>query len=415
MAYINVASKQLVKNPVLELILMFILIHNFAPFIGEKTPATLYGMIIILFYIVAIFSFGYADFKRYFIYSLPMLSIPLLDVFFRGEFSSSNFIVRFYGFLQSMIYPIYAIHLLETNDRKQAIRLFVLILVLFTITSITTYIGCSIIPQASRLLATNFEENQELYHQICELNIGGFTFIYTIVLSMPLLICLYKNGNLTIGILLILLVVYGFAVVKSEYSTALLCFLIAALTIILRKNLDNKTFKRYLLYIIVIAFLGSSVISLIISTIASNTESTIVSDRLRDISVLLSGGSATLSDESDISSRIELFQTSLNTFTSSFFLGGWSSNKIGGHSLFFDVLGMYGLIGLWMFILTFKRIYQAFFSYSNNEKWFGYPLMVFVLAIVLAVLNPEGNIFTLSLFVTLFGLIIKGKNENSYS
>ena len=110
-----------------------------------------------------------------------------------------------------------------------------------TITSITTIIGLNIYPHAARDLAG--ANVLDVYYRK---NIGGYGFIYTLVLFIPILLYAYKNMTFSFLKICFSIIIFLFyiCIFKSQYTIAAILSL--CMLIFLRKKTSKYWFLFYL-------------------------------------------------------------------------------------------------------------------------------------------------------------------------
>ena len=102
----------------------------------------------------------------------------------------------------------------------------------------------------------------------------------------------------------------------------------------------------------------------------------------------------------DLNSRFTLYSQSIDAFVNNVFIGSFGENKVGEHSTWLDMLGLYGLLSILLFIYLFnvykfskKRISQEG-NTIFNIIWFYF--------IILGIIN---TVLFSKIFLTLFIII----------
>ena len=67
-------------------------------------------------------------------------------------------------------------------------------------------------------------------------------------------------------------------------------------------------------------------------------------------------------DNTDLHSRMVLYEKSIKSFLSNIITGSWGENNIGGHSTFLDYFGLYGIFAIFL-ILFYINMYR----YAKNN------------------------------------------------
>ena len=283
-------------------------------------------------------------------------------------------------------------------------------LVAMAITGITTILGLEIYPEASRQLASANEEERTLY---MSLNIGGFEFIYALVLTIPVVFWMINKTRgfmkfLNVGILLVFL----YCIYMSAYTTALLISIIMLLLLIY----DTYSHLRNMIIIGCILFFimaGSGALSSIFMWLSSIVESEYVSDRLLQIGLVLQGQSIENLDTETSNERLLLMKNAWEGFFASPLWGNnlitWNKNILSGHSMGLDILSSAGILGLVFFISMFYKVYKKIFNSRFKDLIF-HTRIVWIGFIILSVINPS-TFPIIYLVVFTFSSIINNYNK----
>ena len=275
----------------------------------------------------------------------------------------------------------------QINPKSQKMLVqFALVAMVFT--SLTTIVGLRIYPSASRELASASEDLRTIY---MNLNIGGFEFIYALVLSIPVVFWMINKTRgfvkiLNIGILFSFL----YCIYLSAYTTALLISIIILILLIY----DTYSRLRSILIIGTIFFLimaGSGALSSIFMWMSSIVDSAYVSDRLLQIGLVLQGQAIEQIDTETSNERLLLMKNAWEAFLSSPLWGhnvfSWHKNALSGHSLGLDILSSSGVLGLVFFISLFYKIYKKIFN-SRFRKLIFHTRIIWIGFIILSFINP---------------------------
>lgn len=355
----------------------------------------------------------YSDrhFKKNFSRLWPICSLLLLSAFYSVFSAEGSIGVELYGFLQLMIWPLSGYYIINNFSKKQIKYILYAIGIVFAITLYTTCVGCIEFPNAARMLASSKDENKELELLYHSLNIGGFMFVYTVILIAPLLVYLYKYSIVNKFIVIPIYLSLFFLVITTEYTTALLFMAMITSLFFLSKD---YVFKKNHLYIVAILsgiiLLFGNQISSVFSSLAGVFESESISDRFNEMSTAMSGGN--LDDSSDLNQRNLAWSTSLNLFFNNLIFG---DGKIygGGHSYLLDTLAHFGLIGLFFLIAIFKRMYKEYIAPYAGTNVFVYILALYILNLMQCLLNTTNSIFVMCFILPLFMSVYYSK-EISY-
>lgn len=320
-----------------------------------------------------------------------------------------SFVTFVYMILQRLLLPLIAVSIISKNDYRFAKACLVTFLICLLLTSITTYIGCTLYPGASRALAGSLgaqgeTELQAFYNSI---NIGGFEFVYTLVLLCPIMVFLIKDYKLRPyqRLLFIALLIWSLVVIiKTEYTTAVMVSFLSLMLFILKANKKNLII---LLIILGLLVLFASKLFFYLSTVF---ESESISHRLEDISRVIQGQSTTSSSGyTDIDSRIDLYLLAWKAFLTSPIYG--TGEAIGGHSFILNVLSRYGLIGLILFIFQFVQIYKYSIKAQEKSLAYNFVFFIFLMQIILSILNPLVIYSFFMVIIPLFCYVIRYRQE----
>jgi hypothetical protein len=275
---------------------------------------------------------------------------------------------------------------------------------------ITTCVGLLLFPSASRILATIASSSDETFVIYNWYNIGGFEFIYTIVLLYPVLIMAYKQKKINLFITICGTVLIYTTVLLSEYATALLLLMLSTTLFFVKKNLTKRDVFILLLIGIVVLIFCSSYLSQFLTYVGTLTGSETLSVRF----TALAGGQTGLESTDD--NRIQLYQRSLTTFLQHPLIGTFLSGGggVGGHSYILDILGRYGLLGAALLYFMYRKIYCFFVAPFKDMPGYGFVLWTFLQAILLSVLNPGMWLNVLTLIVPIFVIHIYGYGDTYY-
>ena len=387
---------------------VFILVHSYIPIIGFYTPAVVYAGVISLMYVVAfVVMMGGNRLLKLLMTVFPLYLVNVLEII-HHSFSGQGFaFTELYGLAQNLLPAICTLFLLEKRDKSSAKILLSVLFVCCLITSVTTYFGCRVFPNASRILATTIRgDDIALYATYMKFNIGGYSFIYTIALLIPVVVYLAKIRKINIIMAIMIVVVFFFAIIQSEYTTALLFSVIGLLFCLLPAKMEWRKMRRFILLIVIGGIALFEIVPPVLRFVASSSESEQVSSRLNDLADVASGDDIGLSVDSDFTLRQERYQKSWNSFVNSNFLGRWSQSNAGGHSYFLDRLAVYGVLGLILLIVMYVSLFRLYFKPYRAKPWYGTIVLLLFLAILLAAINTGNSFPFMCLVLPLFNLVV---------
>jgi hypothetical protein len=249
--------------------------------------------------------------------------------------------------LSLVFFPLILSYYYWREDRHVHLKLLLTVgLGALTVTAVTTVVGLMQFPEASRIMATGTE-----YERYYPMNIGGYGFIYTLVIAFPLVYYLGLNKRNLLFSLAI--PIFMLCVFKSQYVYALLLtvFIIAVIVAfamagpILRIGQLSFVFAISTAAVLSYLVLAAPVAE-ILDYFAMEVDSIYITLRLQQVADFLRHGTLT----GDLGMRINLYVASIDAFLDNPLIGTWGDRyalyQPGGHSFFLDVLGSSGLVGI---------------------------------------------------------------------
>jgi hypothetical protein len=259
---------------------------------------------------------------------------------------------------------------IELKDSSTLKKFGLISIIICCFVCITTCKELIINPNAARLLATG---DQDLTENITGI-VGSYGFIYGLVFLCAIIIGCFVS-NLIIKhklVWILILVLFLFTIYKASFMIALI--LIIAITILLIFKIDKFwQFLIMFLGVFIVIKLCIPEISYCLTYISSIVKSNDLSMRFYEINQLLSNGNSY--GTVDLASRIERYNVSIHSFMSSPFIGiggyyEFNTFGVGGHSMIFDELARYGILGtsqiLIAFIFNMKYIYKRLDKISKK-------------------------------------------------
>lgn len=288
--------------------------------------------------------------------------------------------------------------LAEVSD-KTKYKIFKMYLVFFSIEMLTTLIGNIIFPMASRELASTQDIIQNRIYQA--MNIGGYGFIYSLALSLPMWVYLYRYVNKMYAFFIIVVII---TIAVSSYMSGIILSLITLVFSI------AKTPKRAIVWGVLLALVFITAETYLASILNSISESLYASDnpilgeRISNIST------AILSSEyvGDLGYREELKNFSMDAFWASPLLGNLvgSFKRLGLHSEFVDWLGGTGVIGVALIIAILQKPIRRFIAYFRKTRLSYYVKIQLALCFVLGFFNPITTATEVSIALFILPVVI---------
>lgn len=284
------------------------------------------------------------------------------------------------------------------------------IVFMMLVTAITTSYGLIRFPFAARVLAT-ISSSQDADAIIYNWNnIGGYEYIYFLVLLYPILIMAHKQRRVNLTYTIVGTILIFTTVILSEYTTALLLLLISSALFFVKRNLQKKDIFILVLIAILCVFFLYDYVAQFLSYVGTLTGSETMTERLN----ALAGGQAGL--EAAESNRLSLYQRSLSTFWAHPLFGTFLSGGggIGGHSFVFDALGKYGLLGAVLLFFMYRKIFRCFVRPFKDERGYGFVLWTFSQAILLSCVNTGMWLEVLTMMMPILVCVIYRYGEVTY-
>ena len=378
-----------------NLIISYILLYSIMPIVSRLTSSyltTFFYMGLVVILVVLILALDRPEnLNEYFTFLLPLFLYELLTFFS----VSGNRIFWLYRVLLVMLPVILGYYFTQDLSRiKNSYSRIIIIAII--ITMISTIIGCIQNPSAARILATvNSSDTQSYQYDMA--NIGGYNFIYIIVLLYPIAILAYKTRRIRLFPAIIIALLVLLTIVSSEYTTALLLFIISSFLFFTKRTLSAKGIIIISVFAILFLFVFSSYIVDFLHWLGEVVGSDDIARRLN----ALAGGAAGLEQSED--NRLELYRYSIENFLKSPFFGTlfneWRSS--GGHSFILDSLSYFGLLGGSLLFFVYKRVFMRFFYPFKDKPGYGYIVWTFIQVIILSIVNTGIWLDVLCLFVPL--------------
>lgn len=395
-------KEESVKLNLIEYLLILVLAYSIAPIVSRVVSDVLttyfYMLVVVALTALVLLSKGNKSVNDCLVLLFPFICWKGMTFFLPKE----NLILWAYGALLDMIPLLVGYYLINNPSDKKILFFAKYIFAVFAITATTTLIGSIIYPDAARYLATVADANDALAVKYYWRNIGGYEFVYSIVLLHPLIILAHKQGKIkrwtsfAMSILIILLSI------NSGYTIAFLLSIICCFLYLFKRNMRSKQMMIWLVSVVLMIIIFYTIISKILIFLADILDNDMISLRLR----ALAGGVEGVENSED--NRILLYEMSLNTFFKyplfgSFVHGGHGT---GGHSFILDFLGQFGLCGLAILVLMYRAIYIRFFKPYYEKAGYGYIVWAFIQAMFLSSVNTGSWFTILAVFIPIFLRVI---------
>lgn len=408
------------RIPFAILILMLAFIFHSFPRYGVMFPSSVYALIVV---ILAFYLFcKIVPQERKVL--LCLFSVFILEIVINSFIKSFNIVLQdISNLLQNMIPAMMAMLLVRKRCFNSAKIILGFYLLRILITMVTTIIGLQIFPGASRDLGNGeFVAKSPLYPVYLSLNIGGFDFVYTIVLLIPIVCYLlrysseFKKATTLKLIAALLLVFCMYCILKMEYTTALLFSVLASTSLFATIKTNIRKYLIFVFAIGVFFYLSKGILAQGLEYMSTMVESDEIAVRLSDMANSILGQAT--SEVSDVDARQDVYATSLNAIESNP-LGAWfTSSKIGGgHSFILDYIAKYGPIGLILIICMLRIVYKEFLKPYSGKEIYPFLVLEYFLFIATAVMNPHLYLDYMAFVIPLFFYVSNNykKSKNALS
>ena len=397
-----------VKLNLIDFLLILITLYTVAPivsrFISSYLTTYFYMLVVVLTVVLLMLIKGFKSLNECLILIAPFICWKLLQFFVGGD----GLINWGYAAMLDIVPLLIGYYFLNHCDEDKNSFFASLILILLGITLITTIIGCIQYLGAARYLAT-VENTQDAKAVLYDWkNIGGYTFVYFIVLLHPLLILAHKRGKIKLWLALLGSISVLVLAIYSEYTTALLLVLITLLLYFFKKDFKAKQLMFFAIITMLAILLFSELFSDFLMWLADVVGSENIAMRLE----ALAGGRTGMENSED--NRLELYENSFKTFLRNPLFGSFlnGGSGIGGHSFILDFMAQFGLVGVIVLFFMYRTIYKRFFVRYKNVEGYGYILWLFAQAVILSTVNTGMWLSVLAFFIPVFlKTIYRGETE----
>ena len=399
-----------------NLIVSYILLYSIMPIVQRLTSrylTTYFYMAIVMLLVLLILVLDRPEnLNLYGSFLFPFILYEFLTYF------TAKHEIFLWGY-QTLLFllPVILGYYFTQDDSRVLSSYSRIILFALIVTMITTIIGCINNPYAARLLATTSDSQDATVSSFDLQNIGGYSFVYDMVLLYPVLILAYKTKKIKLFPTIIIAVVVLSTIVYSEYTIALLLFILSSTLFFTKRNLSARGIVLISIFAVLFLLLFSNVVVDFLTWLSGIVNSEVVSDKIQ----ALAGGTTGLEQAED--NRFALYQTSLNVFYSHPIFGTLiEQTRIdGGHSFLLDNLAQFGFLGGVLMFFMYKNIFKRFFLPFKDKPGFGYVIWVFVQTLILSLVNTGMWLDVLCLFAPIMFYWIYGtesktedeKNENT--
>jgi hypothetical protein len=299
---------------------------------------------------------------------------------------------RFWGLAQIPIFYI----AYQNNKQKQKQRINNLIIFcsipFIIITSLITINAYTFDPFISRKI-----KSTELGYRYMEIGIGGYEFVYFLVICVVILLYIVFNNRFKLKkssrfLWFFLLILFSINIIMSNYSIALYLILISFTIRLFIKARNKKSTLYYALTsFLIIIILSQLFIIDLLNLLIYLSGNSLNASRFFELKQFISG----IGISDSIEARFDRWLESLITFIHYPFLGivqtklkysGGFLVGFGQHSQFLDVFALFGfVIGLLQIYIFAQPIFSRFKNFDNSYS--GLSIQLFIVLFILFTIN----------------------------
>ena len=388
-------NKRLSDFTLRNIMIVYIIMYSIMPIVQRLTSrfltAYFYMAVVVVLVVLMIVIDRPENLSMYGTFLLPFAVYGIMTAFYTSE----DFFL--WGFQTLLFLLPVILGYYFTQDTKRILPVYNrVIIICIIVTMLTTIIGCIQNPGASRILALVYSQDKDAIMYDMK-NIGGYSFIYFLVLLYPILIVAYKSRRISLLLTLIIASLLLVTIVYSEYTTALLFFIISSFLFFTKRNLSARGIITIVIVSLLLLVVFSNVVVDFLNWLSKIVGSEDMSSRLD----ALANGREGLESSED--NRLELYQLSLNQFLKNPVFGTlFAKDRInGGHSFILDNLASFGLLGGVLMFFMYKSIFKRFLIPYKDKPGFGYIVWTFIQAIILSIINTGMWLDVLCLFTPI--------------
>lgn len=274
----------------------------------------------------------------------------------------------------------------------------------YFVTGITTIIGCMRYPDAPRVLATTATSQDPTAILYNWMNIGGYNFVYSLVLLYPFVVLAFKMKRLHIvPTVLLTLLVYA-VVINAAYTYAFMLLMLSTLLFFIPRGTSLKRFILLMIAFALAVFLFRATVAAILTAVGDFIGNSSMTDKMN---ALFLGKDAVENFDDD---RGALYMLSVNTFLKNPLFGTMFSGRAvtGGHSFILDSLARYGLVGGVLMIGMYRGIFRTFIAPLKQKEGYSLLFWTFLQPILLSAVNTGMWLDNLCLYTPILVCVIYG-------
>ena len=280
---------------------------------------------------------------------------------------------------------------------------FWIVLLVLPIWTATTLWGLNTIGlHASRVISRSSDAARELVEQ----GVGGFGYVYAVVLCVPFLAQLALRPNHAIwsseprwkrhGKRLLILgnfILAMLLVLRAQYAIALILSLLAVAFVLLIRSRQPQRLAISVCLVGLLGLMAAVSITPVLQSLEDTVAGTEYGRKVRDLRISLNESQSA----GTVSSRANRYAKSLRTFAENPLAGSLTRNQVGKHSAIIDRFAQYGfVVGLIFFALM---AYVPLRCLRWREVPIGLAMAFLVVAIGFPMLNSVIMVWGLILYV----------------
>lgn len=265
-------------------------------------------------------------------------------------------------------------------DKRESKTLLLVLISDIVIVAIHTFIELMRNPILVRAMSTSVDSRTEILNGVLPIGVGGYGMCYQLVFCSMLLVLLLDE-KIQHKIWIYLSEVLIFCVLFSAQITLALIMQVVGVAAVLLCRNDRKSFMWKIVFLVILV-----VLLLNLDNILQYLISYAGDDMAMRLEELTRIGEINADSSGDIASRYRLYWKSFSVFWQNPLWGDFGGTGIGCHSTFIDLLGAYGLLGIFGIICFLSPI---LLTLKHCEiRYVKHKILVFFLmTVVLATIN----------------------------
>ena len=386
-------AKTFVTRLLITTVILYLIMPIFSRMISTFLTTYVYLLLILITVASIIFAKGMPSVNKYFSILLPFILWRFLLLLIQ----KSPIFEWGYGSVLALTPLLIGYAIIYRMGWKNQKYFSIMLIFALVITAITTIIGTQAFPGASRYLATVGSSEEAEFILYNWINLGGYDFVYYIVLLYPVLIYAFKIGRIPFVLMILSIVIVFLLILSSGYTTALLLFMVSTLFLFLKKNPSPRQIILFLLILALLFIILFPFFSSFLRFLSEKVPNELMADHL----LVIANGKEGFEKTDD--RRLDLYWLSISSFLKHPVSGGFFTKGAvnGGHSFLLDTLAQCGIVGLFILIWMYRKIYGLFYKPYQKSSGYGYIFWIFLQTVILSLVNTGMWISILCLFAPI--------------